>query len=112
MTPTEPSTDAAITMYWRPGCGFCGALRQQLDSTGLSYDDVNIWEDSGGAAFVRSVNNGNELVPTVQVGDQVLSNPSLAEVLGAVGDQDPDVDLPTGPEPGRLAKGIHKLLGE
>ncbi|WP_370324690.1 mycoredoxin [Euzebya sp.] len=78
--PTTPE----ITLYWRPGCGFCAALQHGLDAAGVEYRGVNIWEDPDGAAFVRSANDGNELVPTVQVGDEVLSNPSARQVVALV----------------------------
>lgn len=81
-----------ITMYWRPGCGFCMALQRGLDDAGVAYARVNIWEDADGAAFVRQANRGNELVPTVAIGDGddavVLSNPTPAQVLEAAGRAD------------------------
>ena len=103
--------DADLTMYWRPGCGFCMALQHGLDAQAVPYRRVNIWEDAEGAAFVRQANRGNELVPTVVVGSQVLSNPSAAQVLAAVHAADPDSDLPRPPQPGGLARGINRLLG-
>lgn len=98
-------------MYWRPGCGFCAALQRRLDDLGVPYEQVNIWEDPAGAEFVRQANGGNELVPTMAVGQQVLGNPSADQVLRAVHTQDPESDVPAPPEPGRLAKGITRLLG-
>jgi glutaredoxin-like protein len=86
MDQTRPTP--AMTVYWRPGCGFCVALRRGLDRADLTYDDVNIWEDGEAAAFVRSVADGNETVPTVRIGDVSLVNPSVSEVrevLAAVG---------------------------
>jgi len=82
MDPAVPT--AAMTLYWRPGCGFCVALRRKLDRAGVAYHDVNIWEDRDGAAFVRSVADGNETVPTVRIGDVSLVNPSAAEVTEAL----------------------------
>jgi len=82
MNPAEPT--AAMTLYWRPGCGFCVALRRKLDRAGLVYDEVNIWDDPEGAAFVRSVARGNETVPTVRIGDVSLVNPNASEVLEAL----------------------------
>lgn len=78
------STTPPITLYWRPGCGFCMALQRRLDTAGIAYDGVNIWDDPDGAAFVRSVNGGNELVPTVRIGEEVLSNPSAEQVVARV----------------------------
>jgi glutaredoxin-like protein len=70
-----------ITVYWRPGCGFCGSLLRQLDRYGLPYDQVNIWEHPEGAAFVRSVARGNETVPTVSVGATAMVNPTIDDIV-------------------------------
>jgi hypothetical protein len=47
-------------------------------------DEINIWEDADGAAFVRSVAGGNETVPTVRIGTQSLVNPSPRELLAMI----------------------------
>jgi mycoredoxin len=75
---------SAVTVYWRPGCPFCLRLRWGLRLTRTPHDLVNIYEDPAAAAFVREHNNGDELVPTVQVGDRVLSNPSVRAVRSAL----------------------------
>lgn len=69
-----------VTMYWRPGCGFCAGLERQLVKHEIPFEKRNIWEDPDAAAFVRSVARGSETVPTVTVGDTSLVNPSVAEV--------------------------------
>jgi mycoredoxin len=102
-----------VTVYWRPGCGFCGALLRSLERTGVSFDRVDIWQDEDGAAFVRSVAGGNETVPTVRVVDVALVNPSPGDVLREIRDRAPD-HLPAGveiPEPGRVARAVTRLLG-
>ena len=73
-----------LVLYWRPGCPFCLKLKVKLRVAGIGYRPVNIHEDAEAAAVVRSVNNGDELVPTVKVGDRFLSNPRLAEVRAAL----------------------------
>lgn len=89
MTPTTAPTTPVI-IHWRPGCGFCSALLTGADEAGLAYDAVNIWEDEDGAAFVRSVADGNETVPTVRVGDIALVNPTTRQLLQAVAEHAPD----------------------
>ena len=69
-----------VTMYWRPGCGFCAGLERQLVKHAITFEKRNIWDDPDAAAFVRSVARGHETVPTVTVGDASLVNPSLADV--------------------------------
>lgn len=104
---------APVVIHWRPGCGFCSALLRGVESTPLRYETVNIWEDEAGAAFVRSVADGNETVPTVRVGDVALVNPTPRQLLQAVAEHAPEA-LPADYEPpqqGTVAKAITKLLG-
>ena len=75
-------------VYWRPGCGFCSMLRAGLQRHGISYREVNIWDDPDAAAFVRSVARGNETVPTVTVGSVSLVNPSVDEVAALLASVD------------------------
>jgi len=77
-TEDQPPT---VTVYWRPGCGFCGSLRRQLRKAGLETVEIDIWDDPGAAAFVRSHANGNETVPTVDIAGTVLVNPSGRRVV-------------------------------
>ncbi|MEU9069832.1 MULTISPECIES: mycoredoxin [Streptomyces] len=81
--PARPDP-TKVQMYWRPGCPYCAMLRRQLRRTGLSYEPVDIWKDQSGASYVRSVNHGNETVPTVAVAGHPLTNPSARQVLEAV----------------------------
>jgi glutaredoxin-like protein len=76
--------DPNVVVYWRPGCPFCMKLRLLLRVTRLRRTEVNIWKDPGAAAFVRSVANGNETVPTVTVGGTAMVNPSMRRLLKAV----------------------------
>lgn len=113
---TVPPADASVTVYWRPGCGFCTSLLQGLERAGLAFDRVDIWEDEDGAAYVRSVADGAETVPTVRVGDLALVNPSTRDVLRAVADRDPDALPETARDllaqgPGRLGQALGRLLG-
>ena len=78
-----------IDFFWRPGCGFCMNLERSLSNTGIPFEKFNIWEGDDHAAFVRSVADGNETVPTVRVGEAALVNPTLDQVLEAVKAQVP-----------------------
>ncbi|SDK91836.1 mycoredoxin [Streptomyces indicus] len=91
-TPTDSGADsgAGVTVYWRPGCPFCMKLRLGLRLTKLRYTEVNIWQDPEAAAYVRSVADGNETVPTVNVAGHPLVNPSRKALLEAVRLHAPD----------------------
>lgn len=77
----RPANEREVVIYWRPGCQFCAALKQQLGSAGKKAVWVNIWQDRKAAEFVRSVNNGNETVPTVVLDDEPQTNPEPDLVL-------------------------------
>ena len=85
-TPDAADTaDTGITVYWRPGCPFCGKLFRQLERHGVEHRRVNIWDDDTAAAVVRSIARGNETVPTVTVRGIGLVNPSVDQILAAAG---------------------------
>lgn len=71
-------------VYLRPGCFFCSSLTASLKAAGVTYDEVNIWDDPEAAAFVRSVANGNETVPTVVIGGVAHVNPTPQLVIDSV----------------------------
>lgn len=73
-----------VVVYWRPMCTYCMRLLTQLRFTRLQFTKVNIWRDPDAAAFVRSVADGNETVPTVTVAGRAMVNPSKRELLDAV----------------------------
>lgn len=73
-----------IVMYARPGCPFCSMLRADLAAAGLSYRERDIWQDPEAAAAVRAVANGNETVPTINIGDSWLVNPTVDDIRGVL----------------------------
>lgn len=73
-----------VVIYWRPGCVFCLRLRGALGKDKDKAAWVSIWADEDAAAFVRSVNGGNETVPTVRIGDEVHTNPDPEVVRAAL----------------------------
>jgi mycoredoxin len=74
-------SNAALTMYSTPWCGYCHRLKTALKVSGIAYDEVDIEQDPAAAEFVGSVNDGNHVVPTVKFADgSTLTNPSANEI--------------------------------
>jgi mycoredoxin len=73
-----------FVMYARPGCPFCSMLRADLATAGMTYAERDIWQDPEAAAAVRAVADGNETVPTINVGDVWLVNPTVDEIRSAL----------------------------
>ncbi|MDY7104106.1 MAG: glutaredoxin domain-containing protein [Actinomycetota bacterium] len=65
-----------VIVYWRPGCQYCIRLRRGLGERADDVTWVNIWADADAAAFVRSLNDGNEQVPTVVTGTEARLEPT------------------------------------
>ena len=66
---TRGYEDGGVVIYWRPGCPYCEALDSKLGELGDHATWVNIWEDPQAEAHVKSLNDGNATVPTVDTGD-------------------------------------------
>lgn len=105
----DAAAGAGVTMYWRPGCMFCAALRRRMRSAGIPVAEVNIWDDPGAAAFVRSVAGGNETVPTVTVGGTAMVNPPVSRVVAELVRVAPELAAALPPRAGRLA-GLRRWL--
>jgi mycoredoxin len=74
-------------MYTTSWCGYCVRLKKMLKADGITYEEVNIEEDPAAAEFVRSVNGGNQTVPTLKFADgSALTNPNLAQVKQKLAD--------------------------
>ena len=103
----------AIHVYWRPGCPFCMSLDRALRDIEIPLEKHNIWDDPDAAAFVRSVANGNETVPTVRVGDEFLVNPTARQVAEAVARVAPDQaeKMASVTAPGPLGRLLGRLTG-
>lgn len=75
--------DHAIVL-WKPGCMFCTGLKMEFE-----HDDrftwVNINEDEAAAEVTRTLNDGDELTPTVVIGDKGFSNPSADQLRTELG---------------------------
>jgi glutaredoxin len=87
-----PHTDAlahaerGVAVYWRPGCPFSDPLRVAVRKHRDEIAWVNIWEDDAGRAYVASVNEGYETVPTVVIDGTPHTNPRTELVKRAIGD--------------------------
>jgi mycoredoxin len=76
--------EPGVVIFWRPGCMYCLRLKAALGGAGREATWVNIWRDEEAAGFVRAHNSGNETVPTVILGGEVLTNPAPALVRQAL----------------------------
>ena len=100
MSAVEDPAPVAVEVFWRPGCPHCSSLRRDLARRGIDATWRNIWQDDQARAQVRAANGGNETVPTVRVGTEILTNPSGARIAQLTGRS---ADTPTRTGAGRMS---------
>jgi len=80
----QAQAEHGVAIYWRPGCPFCLALTAAVRRHAGRAAWVDIWQDPDARAYVRSVNDGNETVPTVVIDGVAHTNPAPGLVLAAL----------------------------
>ena len=76
---------ADVLVYTTDHCPFCMRAKSLLDARGVAYREVNLERDPEAAAYVESVNGGNQTVPTLRFPDgTALTNPPFAAVAEKV----------------------------
>jgi glutaredoxin len=78
------AAEGKVVVYWRRGCPFTRRLRLAVGRRGARAVWVDIWADPDAAAYVRSVNHGNETVPTVVIAGEPHTNPPPRRVVDAL----------------------------
>lgn len=79
------AAEGRVVIYWRRGCPYTKALQVRLGRRAQDAVWVDIWADPDAAAYVRSVNDGDETVPTVVIDGVAHTNPSPRRVVEALG---------------------------
>ena len=75
-----------MKMYTTVWCCYCQRLKAQLGREGIAFEEIDIEADPEAAAFVETVNGGNQTVPTMLFDDgSALANPSIAQVKEKLG---------------------------
>jgi mycoredoxin len=73
-----------IRVYGTDSCPMTKASLLYLDSQAIPYEYIDIEEDAEAAAWVRAHNGGKERKPTIEIGKQILVEPSDGELQESV----------------------------
>lgn len=69
-----------VTMYTTSWCGYCRRLKRQMEQAGIDFVEVDLDDDPAYDARIIAATGGYRTVPTLEVGGELLVNPSLAEL--------------------------------
>jgi mycoredoxin len=72
-------------MFSTTWCGHCRRLKRQLAEEGVSFVEVDLDEDPTHDRRIIDASGGYRTVPTIEIGDRLLVNPTAREVLAALG---------------------------
>lgn len=74
-----------IVMYSTSWCGYCRRLGNQMRDAGIAFDVIDLDSDSSHDERIRQASGGFRTVPTLEIGDRLLVNPTILEVKDALG---------------------------
>lgn len=71
-----------VTVFSAPWCRFCTHLQAELDTSGITFQDVLIEEDPEAERIAANANGGDWIIPTVLFSDgSTQVNPGLEGVI-------------------------------
>src|SRR5215216_3017754 len=71
----------AIMVYGHPTCPNLGPVKGLLTQSKVKFEYIDIHQDDAAAARVRTINHGNESVPTLVFPDgSTLTEPTVGEL--------------------------------
>lgn len=78
--------ESRIAVYGAPWCPDCKRAKQFLGEQRISYDWIDIDLDESGRDYVRQVNDGKQIIPTIAFEDgSILVEPTNAELALKLG---------------------------
>lgn len=78
-----------ITIYTRPGCGYCAAAKALLQKKGAAFDEINIWEKPGAREEMVGRSGGGSTVPQIFIGERHVGGSDELHALDRSGSLDP-----------------------
>jgi mycoredoxin len=77
---------SSVTVYVTRWCGHCRRLKRQLDEAGIAAEliDIDLDDHASHGPRIEAVTGGYRVVPTVEIGNRLLVNPTLARVKEAM----------------------------
>lgn len=74
-----------VTMFSTTWCGYCRRLKRQMTEAGIDFREVDLDDDPSYDERIIATTGGYRTVPTLEVNGRLLVNPTLNEVVAAVG---------------------------
>lgn len=76
---------ANIIFYGAKWCQDCKDIKSFLNAYEQKFHYIDVDEDADAAAYIEKVNNGQRLVPMLEVNGEVMNNPSIETLMSELG---------------------------
>jgi mycoredoxin len=74
-----------VTLYSAPWCSYCRVAKRFLDEQQVPYTEIDVDRDEHAARRVEKWNNGDCIIPTLDIDGTILTNPSLPQLRQVLG---------------------------
>lgn len=54
-----------LTIYTKPGCPYCAAAKEDLQSRGVDYEEIDVYATPGAREKVAALTGGQQVVPVL-----------------------------------------------
>lgn len=78
------TSNDTVTMYSTTWCGYCRRLKREMEDAGISFQVIDLDDDPSHDERIIARTGGYRTVPTLEVGGELLVNPSIREVEAAL----------------------------
>lgn len=73
-----------VRVYGRQLCEDTEATRHQLERLGVAYSYHDIDQEPDAAQWVKDMNGGEQITPTVSILGEILADPDEAEIISVL----------------------------
>jgi glutaredoxin 3 len=78
-----------VTIYTKPGCGYCHAARRLLGAKGIAFREIDVARDAMLYREMTDRSNGGRTVPQIFIGDRHIGGFDEMNALDRMGKLDP-----------------------
>ena len=73
-----------IKMYGADWCIDCINAKKLLHEKGVEFEYIIITQDEKAAEFIKKVNHGKMIIPTLDINGKIYTNPGINELMNLI----------------------------
>ena len=73
-----------IKMYGADWCIDCINAKKLLHEKGVAFEYIIITQDEKAAEFIKKINHGKMIIPTLDINGEIYINPGINELINLI----------------------------